>query len=60
MLIGEFPKKAGLSQDIVRFYVREGLLAPQTGSKGGRGYGRSSGRTMSRSPERYASRSLWA
>ncbi|SDA35834.1 MerR family transcriptional regulator [Sphingomonas sp. NFR15] len=36
MLIGEFAKEAGLSQDTVRFYVRKGLLAPQTGSKGGR------------------------
>ncbi|WCK03717.1 MerR family transcriptional regulator [Agrobacterium tumefaciens] len=36
MLIGEFAARAGLSQDTVRFYVRKGLLAPQSGAKGGR------------------------
>ncbi|KXV22102.1 MerR family transcriptional regulator [Gluconobacter japonicus] len=36
MLIGEFARRAGLSQDTVRFYVRKGLLRPQTGSRGGR------------------------
>ncbi|MFE1603117.1 MerR family transcriptional regulator [Methylobacterium sp. ID0610] len=36
MLIGEFAKRAGLSQDTVRFYVRKGLLAPETGVRGGR------------------------
>lgn len=36
MLIGEFAQRAGLSQDTVRFYVRKGLLRPQTGSRGGR------------------------
>jgi DNA-binding transcriptional MerR regulator len=36
MLIGQFAKETGLSQDTVRFYVRKGLLSPQTGSKGGR------------------------
>ncbi len=32
MLIGEFARRAGLSQDTVRFYVRKGLLAPQSGA----------------------------
>lgn len=36
MLIGEFARRAGLSQDTVRFYVRKGLLAPQSGARGGR------------------------
>lgn len=36
MLIGEFAERAGLSQDTVRFYVRKGLLRPQTGARGGR------------------------
>ncbi|MGU3575454.1 MerR family transcriptional regulator [Brucellaceae bacterium C25G] len=36
MLIGEFALRAGLSQDTVRFYVRKGLLKPQSGLKGGR------------------------
>lgn len=36
MLIGEFAKRAGLSQDTVRFYVRKGLLAPEKGIQGGR------------------------
>lgn len=36
MLIGEFAREAGLSQDTVRFYVRKGLLTPQYGAKGGR------------------------
>lgn len=36
MLIGEFARRAGLSQDTVRFYVRKGLLRPQTGLRGGR------------------------
>lgn len=36
MLIGEFARRAGLSPDTVRFYVRKGLLAPQTGVQGGR------------------------
>jgi MerR family copper efflux transcriptional regulator len=36
MLIGEFSNKTGLSQDTIRFYVRKGLLTPQTGAKGGR------------------------
>lgn len=39
MLISEFAVAAGLSVDTVRFYVREGLLAPGRGRKGGlRGY----------------------
>lgn len=36
MLIGEFARRTGLSQDTVRFYARKGLLAPQLGAKGGR------------------------
>lgn len=36
MLIGEFAARTGLSQDTIRFYVRKGLLAPETGAKGGR------------------------
>ncbi|WP_067733450.1 MerR family transcriptional regulator [Novosphingobium naphthalenivorans] len=36
MLIGEFAKRTGLSQDTVRFYVRKKLLAPKTGVRGGR------------------------
>ncbi|NKN37294.1 MerR family transcriptional regulator [Agrobacterium sp. a22-2] len=36
MLIGEFAQRTGLSQDTVRFYVRNGLLTPQVGAKGGR------------------------
>jgi DNA-binding transcriptional MerR regulator len=35
MLISEFAKRAGLSVDTVRFYIRKGLLVPQTGLKGG-------------------------
>ncbi|MBY3064783.1 MerR family transcriptional regulator [Rhizobium laguerreae] len=36
MLISEFAKATGLSRDTVRFYVRLGLLQPQTAAKGGR------------------------
>jgi MerR family transcriptional regulator, copper efflux regulator len=36
MLISEFSKRAGLSVDTVRFYVRLGLLRPEAGTKGGR------------------------
>lgn len=36
MLIGEFARRTGLSQDTVRFYVGKGLLAPETGIRGGR------------------------
>jgi DNA-binding transcriptional MerR regulator len=36
MLISEFARQAGLSTDTVRFYVRRGLLTPQTNGKGGR------------------------
>ncbi len=36
MLISEFAREAGLSTDTVRFYVRRGLLNPQTDGKGGR------------------------
>lgn len=35
MLISEFARQTGLSVDTVRFYVRKGLLAPETGGKGG-------------------------
>ncbi len=35
MLISEFCRAAGLTQDTVRFYVRKGLLTPATGRKGG-------------------------
>ncbi|WP_415126558.1 MerR family transcriptional regulator [Paracoccus sp. (in: a-proteobacteria)] len=36
MLIGEFARRTGLSQDTIRFYVRKKLLRPRTGAKGGR------------------------
>ena len=36
MQISEFAKITGLSPDTVRFYVKRGLLDPETGSKGGR------------------------
>ena len=35
MLISEFARRAGMSTDTVRFYIRKGLLAPATGVKGG-------------------------
>lgn len=35
MLISEFAAATGLSVDTVRFYVREGLLSPKRGRKGG-------------------------
>ncbi len=35
MLISEFARAADLSIDTVRFYVRKGLLRPETGRKGG-------------------------
>lgn len=35
MLISEFARAAGMSVDTVRFYVRQGLLRPKTGMKGG-------------------------
>ncbi len=35
MLISEFARVTGLTPDTVRFYIRRGLLRPQTGSKGG-------------------------
>jgi DNA-binding transcriptional MerR regulator len=35
MLISEFARRADLSTDTVRFYIRKGLLAPEVGSKGG-------------------------
>jgi MerR family copper efflux transcriptional regulator len=36
MLISQFSKAAGLSQDTIRFYIRRGLLTPQLSGKGGR------------------------
>lgn len=36
MMISEFSRAAGLSQDAVRFYVRKGLLKPERGLRGGR------------------------
>jgi len=36
LLIGEFSQQTGLSQDTIRLYVRKGLLAPQSSTKGGR------------------------
>ena len=36
MLISEFSQATGLSKDTVRFYVRRGLIVPETGGKGGR------------------------
>src|ERR1700716_4316979 len=36
MLISEFARKTGLTIDAVRFYVRRGLLTPETNGKGGR------------------------
>lgn len=35
MLISEFARRVGLSVDTVRFYIRKGLLQPETGMKGG-------------------------
>lgn len=35
MLISEFARTSGLSVDTVRFYVRKGLLRPETTAKGG-------------------------
>src|ERR1700761_7110764 len=35
MLISEFARATGLPSDTVRFYVRRGLLRPQTGTRGG-------------------------
>jgi DNA-binding transcriptional MerR regulator len=36
MLISDFAKATGLSADTIRFYIRRGLITPETGSKGGR------------------------
>ncbi|MDQ0474230.1 MerR family transcriptional regulator [Labrys wisconsinensis] len=36
MLISAFARATGLTPDTVRFYVRRGLLVPQTNGKGGR------------------------
>lgn len=35
MLISEFARTAGLTPDTVRFYIRRGLLKPETSAKGG-------------------------
>jgi len=35
MLISDFARATGLTRDTVRFYVRLGLLQPQTNGKGG-------------------------
>ncbi|HEX2816163.1 MAG TPA: MerR family transcriptional regulator [Phenylobacterium sp.] len=35
MLISEFARRAGLTPDAVRFYVRLGLLRPEASAKGG-------------------------
>jgi MerR family transcriptional regulator, copper efflux regulator len=35
MLISDFARRAGLSTDTVRYYVRIGLLRPETSAKGG-------------------------
>jgi MerR family transcriptional regulator, copper efflux regulator len=36
MLISEFSRATGLTPDTVRFYIRRGLLTPETNGKGGR------------------------
>ncbi len=36
MLISEFSRASGLTTDTVRFYIRRGLLRPETNGKGGR------------------------
>jgi MerR family transcriptional regulator, copper efflux regulator len=36
MLISDFARAAGLSVDTVNFYVRRGLLSPETDGRGGR------------------------
>lgn len=36
MLISEFSRVTGLTPDTVRFYIRRGLLTPDTNGKGGR------------------------
>ncbi|UDL94418.1 MerR family transcriptional regulator [Lichenihabitans sp. PAMC28606] len=35
MMISAFSQASGLPVDTVRFYVRQGLLCPETGTKGG-------------------------
>src|SRR4051812_33122697 len=35
MLISQFARETGLTSDTVRFYIRKGLLSPETGGKGG-------------------------
>jgi MerR family transcriptional regulator, copper efflux regulator len=35
MLISEFARTVGLSTDTVRFYIRKGLIVPDTSRKGG-------------------------
>ena len=36
MLISDFARETGLTPDTIRFYIRRGLITPETGSKGGR------------------------
>lgn len=36
MLIATFARRAGMSVDTVRYYVRRGMLRPSTGARGGR------------------------
>ena len=36
MQISDFARQTGLSPDTIRFYIRRGLIAPETGTKGGR------------------------
>ena len=36
MLMSEFARRTGLTTDTVRFYVRRGLITPETSAKGGR------------------------
>ncbi len=36
MLISEFARAAGLTMDTVRYYIRRGLLTPETNGLGGR------------------------
>ena len=35
MLISEFARASGLTPDTIRFYIRRGLLKPETSRKGG-------------------------
>jgi len=35
MMMGAFARATGLSADTIRFYIRRGLLVPETGARGG-------------------------